>query len=107
MPIETKRFRSFRGKNVVLTSERLEHIFLRHVEMKHIESTLTGLIKKTVEDPDYVILGIHDEHIAIRYIEGLRKHLVVPYEEDGGVKTAFITSKADKVLKKRKILWKC
>ena len=60
---------------------------------------------KTVEDPDYVILGAYGEHIAIRKYEE-SKYLVVPYTDGGEVKTAFITTKVNKMLTKRRLLWK-
>jgi hypothetical protein len=106
VPIQTKTFRSVFGKNVSLTSERLEHILLRHVEMKRVSTNLTELIREAVEDPDCIILGVYDEHIAIGFDGETKKHLMVPYDEDGEVKTAFISSKVDKLLTRRHMIWK-
>lgn len=69
---------------------------------------LENEIVKTVNAPDYVVRGRHGEHIAIRYI-GITpygaKYIIVPYDEGGEVRTAFITSDVDKILK-RGVLWK-
>jgi hypothetical protein len=63
---------------------------------------------KTVNAPDYVVRGRHGEHIAIRYI-GITpygaKYIIVPYDEGGEVRTAFITSDVDRILR-REVLWR-
>jgi len=55
-----------------------------------------------------VARGRHGEHIAIRYL-GITpygaKYIIVPYDEGGEVRTAFITSDVDRILKRR-VLWR-
>ncbi len=85
----------------------VEHILRRHPELKNI-SELRNLIETVVETPELVVEGRHREHIAIKQLdrppfEG--KHLVVAYEENGQVKTAFATGRVDKILR-RPVLWK-
>ena len=80
--------------NVSLTTDGLDHILLRHPELKRIPS-LEDEIVKTINTPKYIVRGLHGEHIAIRNIGTTHygpKHLVVPYDENGEVRTAFITS---------------
>ena len=76
----------------------------RHVELRKI-SKLIDVIGQAVEKPDFVILGICDEHLAIRsYAKS--EYIVVPYDENGQVRTAFITSKISKIIEKREIMWR-
>jgi len=93
--------------NVSLTEDGLNHILLRHPELKRIPN-LENEIVKTVNAPDYVVRGRHGEHIAIRYI-GITpygaKYIIVPYDEGGEVRTAFITSDVDRILR-RGVLWR-
>ena len=49
---------------------------------------------------------VHIEHSAIRLVKETGRHVVVPYDNNGEVKTAFITSKVDKILTKREVMWK-
>lgn len=106
MSFKSKKIQSALGCDVTLTSDTLRHIRERHLERNDVSSDLLELILKVVEDPDFVLLGKYGEHIAIRYNKELRRNLVVPFEENGKVKTAFISSKADKLLSTRKIVWK-
>jgi len=80
---------------------------VRHPELKRIRN-LPNEIAETINRPEYIVRGLHGEHIAVRNI-GLTlygsKHLIVPYDEGGEVRTAFITSDVDRILKRR-ILWK-
>ena len=93
--------------NVSLTEDGLKHILLRHPELKKIPN-LENEIVKTVNTPEYVVKGRHEEHIAIRYI-GITpygaKYIIVPYDEGDEVRTAFITSDVDRILR-RGILWR-
>jgi len=69
---------------------------------------LHNKIAETINKPKLVIKGLHGEHIAVRNI-GLTpygpKHLIVPYDEGGEVRTAFITSDLDRILR-REVLWR-
>ena len=80
---------------------------LRHPELRRIPN-LENEIVRAINKPEYVVLGLHGEHIAIRNI-GITpygpKHIVIPYDESGEVRTAFITSDAERILKRR-ILWR-
>lgn len=78
----TYHFNSVQGKSVTLSSERLGHILQRHPEIMHVKTDIIRLIKETVEDPEYIVLGKHYEHMAIRFSDELGKHIVIPY--DGG-----------------------
>jgi len=80
-------FKSITGKTVKLTAERVEHILSRHPELSQI-TELIAPIKIMIEKPDYVVLGTYGEPIAIRRLEKSR-YLVVPYFNDGEVKTAY------------------
>lgn len=82
MSIDTKAFQSVNGRKVVLTLERLDHILQRHIELRQMGSDLVGFIGKTVEAPDFVILGARIEHIAIRRIGETKYHFIVPYDEE-------------------------
>lgn len=58
--------------------------------------------------PEFVIRGFYREHIAVRNIGTTPygpKHLVVPYNENGEVRTAFITSDASVILR-RGVIWR-
>ena len=93
--------------NVSLTEDGLNHMLLRHPELKRIIN-LENEIAKTVNAPEYVVRGLHGEHIAIRYI-GITiygaKYMKVPYDEGGEVRTAFITSDVDRIIR-RGVLWR-
>jgi hypothetical protein len=88
---------------VTLSKEAVNHMMSRHIELSSI-SDLAGAIRNTVEEPDYVVLGLHGEHIAVRRYQ-TSNYLVVPYREGGEVKTAFITSNMTKLLR-REVIWK-
>jgi len=102
-----RTFKSVFHNNVSLTEDGLEHILLRHPELRRI-SNLESEIAKTINTPEYIVQGLHGEHIAIRNIGTTPygpKHLVVPYDEAGEVRTAFITSDVDRILR-RTVLWR-
>jgi hypothetical protein len=66
-------------------------------------------ISLAVASPDFVFAGEYGENIAVRKIKAgvsRDKWLMVPYEEGGKVKTAFIVSKVEKILRRRVVLWK-
>jgi len=91
---------------VVLSSEGLSHILLRHPELRRVRD-LEDVLMSAVEAPDFVIEGRHGEHIAVRYIPDLplrAKFLTVAYNEGGEVRTAFVTSKPHKI-KERGVIW--
>jgi len=63
----------------------------------------------TIAYPDFVFAGRYGENIAVRKIEAgafKGKWMMVPYEEGGMVKTAFIVSNVKKIIRRRVVLWK-
>ncbi len=99
--------RSALGKRVRVTPGAILHVQLRHPEVRGLK-VLEDLIAEVIEDPDIVVKGKHGESIALRSLErlsGSAKYLVVPYDEGGEVKTAFITSQAERIMR-REVLWR-
>lgn len=95
------------NNNVSLTEDGLSHILLRHPELRGIPN-LENEVAKTVNAPEYVVRELYGEHIAIRYI-GITlygaKYMAVPYDEGGEVRTEFITSDVDRIIR-RGVLWR-
>ena len=96
--------RSHNGTNIRLTTERWTHIVENHDD-------LAGRMYEVLEaiaDPDVIAIGNEREFIALRREN--RHALVVIYKEmsatDGFIITAFQTSKAEQLIKSKKILWK-
>lgn len=91
-------------KDVIFTREALHHIVTRHPEMVGLETE----IRKTITEPDFIVKGLHNEDIALKYYPDSPlgdKFLVVAYIEDGEILTSFLTSKPEKILR-RGIKWK-
>jgi hypothetical protein len=67
------------------------------------------LVVETLSDPDYVVAGVRGESLALKRYDRTAigpKHVVVVYREgDGFIVTAFMTSKADKLVK-RGLQWR-
>ena len=61
----------------------------RHPELKDLD--LVEKIGRAVKNPDYIVQGKFDRHIAVRKINKA-KYMVVIYEENEEVITSFITS---------------
>jgi len=99
--------RSVFGKEIELTS----FVWFNKILKSHPEfgenMELLREIKKTVEDPDYVVVGWAGEYLALRYCEiapKRPKHLCVVYRDDqkkGFVITTFFISKYHKLLRRR------
>jgi hypothetical protein len=99
-------YRSVFGYSVKITQPGLDHILNRHPELRTFD--FIEKLELTISDPDYVVEGKANRHMAVRLhteIKGTAKHLVSIYEEGGEVITSFITSRLDRVIR-RKILWK-
>ncbi len=62
-------FRSVLGNKLALSKDALNHIMGRHGELEAIHD-LVNEIGKTIEQPDFVILGFFGEHLAIRRHRG-------------------------------------
>ncbi len=93
---------SKRGIPVRLTHERWSHIVESHDYMAgHLD-----LVVETLGNPDYVVKGVSGELLALKQYHHTAigpKHVVVAYREyerDGFVVTAFMTSKADKLIQR-------
>ncbi len=96
------------GKAVALDSPTVVHVLRRHPETTKLGG-LKRCILLTVSSPDYVLAGRYGENIAARMIRtgAFRgKWLVVPYDEGGRVKTAFIVSDVERLIRGRVMLWK-
>jgi len=67
------------------------------------------MIVETIEDPDFIVEGHKRELLAVRHYDVTpvgSKDMVVVYREDKGlVITAFLTSKAHKIIEKRRVVW--
>lgn len=92
-------------KAVALTEKRWSHI----VESHNYVAGLQHLALETVTDPDYIVKGRDKEKLAVKFFNSTligAKHLVVVYLEnqEGFIVTAFMTSDAEKVLR-RGVLW--
>ena len=95
---------SINGVPIRLPDERWIHITENHDEM----AGYLYEVLETVSNPKWVLQGTRDENWAVTLISP-RKAMVVIYKEtinqnDGFIITAFLTSKVDK-LRKRRILW--
>jgi len=100
--------RSKNKKIIKLTSERWFHITESHDYMAgYFHNVL-----ESINDPDYVLGGKKEELLAIKFYKKTHigpKHLICCYREknkEGFVITAFMTSKIDTILKRRKVLWR-
>jgi len=94
-------------KIIKLTTERWLHITESHDYMAgYFHNVL-----ETINDPDYIVAGKKEEILAIKSYKKTHigpKYLICCYIEknkEGFVITAFMTSKIDNILKRRKILW--
>lgn len=96
------------GSEVTLDAAVVKHVLKRHPELKKLRD-LKGSVSLAITSPDFVLRGRYGENIAARRIEAGAfggKWMMVPYEEYGRVKTAFIASKVEKILKRGIVLWK-
>jgi len=94
-------------KAIKLTAERWFHIIESHDYMAGYFFD----VLETISDPDYVVASKKEELLAIKFYKRTHigpKYLIAAYREknkEGFVITAFMTSKIDATLKRRKILW--
>lgn len=103
--------KSVSGRRVGL-SENLwsKKILKDHPEFRERNEYLEE-VKKTVEEPDYVLVGWAGEYLALRYCEVAPrgpKYLCVVYREldsRGFIITTFFTSKLHKLLR-RGVVWR-
>jgi len=99
------------GKSVRLT----EKVWSGKILQEHPEfSLLPGYLdelRKTIEEPEYVVEGWQQESLALRWCETAPKspkYLCVVYREynnEGFVITAFFISRYGKLLR-RKVIWR-
>jgi len=88
-----------------LTDERWTHIVENHDDMAGYYFD----VLETVSNPTWVLAGDEDELWAVKHISK-RKAFIVIYKElkehhDGFVITAFLTTKIQKILRRR-MIWK-
>jgi len=95
-------------KTIRLSSERWFHITESHDYMAgYFHDVL-----ETINDPDYIFAGTEEELVAIKFHKKTHigpKYLICCYKEknkEGFVITAFMTTKIDSILKRRKTLWR-
>lgn len=95
------KVQSKNGISIRLTDERWAHITEEHSELAGLRYD----VLETILEPERIFLGSAGEFIAIREMK-IGKHLVVIYREesrDGFIITAFLTSKARSLAKRRQI----
>ena len=95
------------GSLVVIPEYVIKHVLLRHPELIHIQF-LENTLASVLISPDFIVEGKHKELIALKFVKDLplkAKYLVVVYEENKEVITAFATSKERKFAR-RKLIWK-
>ena len=97
--------RTVSGVIVKLYNETLQRIIRKHSELEGCED----MILETLESPDLIVKGHKHEFLAIRHYDVTPvgpKDMVVIYREDRGrIITAFLTSKAHKIIEKRRVIW--
>ena len=96
------------GNHVILDLSIVEQVLRRHPEMAKLGDLKEG-ISLAVASPDFVFAGKYGENIAARKLEAgafKGKWMMVPYEESGRVKTAFMVSNVEKTIRRRVVLWK-
>ena len=104
-----KSVKSVFGKDVILGLSIVKQVLRRHPETAKLQD-LKEDISLAVASPDFVFAGRYGENIAARKIEPgacKGKWMMVPYEEGGRVKTAFIVSSVEKIIRRRAVQWKC
>jgi hypothetical protein len=99
--------RSVSGHNIRIAARQWTHV----VEVHDYMAGNMDLVLETIADPDVVLKGTHGEVLALRQYGKTNistKTTVVVYrdEEDGFMITAFLTSRPDKVQRKREVVWK-
>jgi len=111
MPEPPIMFKSVFGGRIHLSRNVwYDKIIKDHPEFKE-KSEYLDEVKKTVEEPDYVVVGWSGEYLALRYCEIAPrgpKHLCVIYKEldsEGFVITTFFISRIRKLLR-RGVAWK-
>lgn len=95
-------------ENDVILDSIVKQVLRRHPETAKLRDLKEG-ISLAVASPDFVFAGRYGENIAARKIEAGTfegKWMMVPYEEGGRVKTAFIVSSVEKIIRRRAVLWK-
>lgn len=97
--------RTVTGIMIKLYKPTLKRIISKHNELQGCED----MIFETLEDPDFIVKGHKHELLALRHYDTTpvgSKDMVVVYREDKGIViTAFLTSKAHKMIEKRRMVW--
>lgn len=98
-----KSVKSVFGNDVILDLSIVKQVLKRHPETAKLRDLKEG-ISLAVASPDFVFAGRYGENIAARKIEDGAfegKWMMVPYKEGGRVKTAFIVSDVEKIIRRR------
>ena len=111
MPKQILLCKSIAGKIIRLSeSTWFQKILEDHPEFK-MKAEYLEEVKRTIEEPDYVVTGWTGEYLALRYCEispAGPKYLCVIYRElngEGFVITTFFISKVHKLLR-RGVAWR-
>jgi len=102
-----RSIKSVFGNDVILDDTVIKHVLKRHPEIGKLQN-IDEKISLAIADPDFVFEGRYGENIAVRKIEETVKDtwIVAPYTENGKVKTTFIVSNIEKIIRRRAMLWK-
>ena len=98
---------SVHGHHIRLTERQWTHIVDSHDYMAGNRDK----VLETLEEPEIVVEGDEGASLALRLYPATnitRKTMVVVYrdERDGFVITCFLTSRADKIVRGRRTLWR-
>jgi hypothetical protein len=90
------------GRNVIITKERLNHIFMTHPEMKRIGNK----IRVVLNDPEYIKRSTYDDEVILyyKYFASIQKYItvVVKIHTHSFVLTSYTTDR----IKKGGTLWR-
>ncbi len=98
---------SLSGNTIRLTTRQWAHVVESH---DYMAGNLDKLVE-TVSDPEIIVAGDEGESLALRLYAQTnitRKTMVAIFRDDpdGFIITAFMTSQPERIIRKRKILWK-
>jgi len=101
-----KASKTVAGVTVKLYKPILQRIITKHNELEGCEN----MILETIRSPDFIVEGHKHELLAIKHYASTpigSKDIVVVYREDKEVViTAFLTSKAHRIIEKRRVVWR-
>ena len=90
------------GRNVIITKERLNHILMKHPEMKKVGNK----IRDVLSDPEYIRQSMYDDEVILyyKYFASIKKYItvVVKTHTHSFVLTSYINDR----IKRGGTLWK-